>query len=68
MNYYLLSRGFLICISDPNVYMMRITYFLLLIVLYVDNLLIIGISASSIVAVKTALHDKFSMTDMEMLH
>jgi hypothetical protein len=68
MDSYLLYRGFIICISDPNVYMMRKTYYLLLIVLYVDNLIVIGISSSSIVVVKTALHHMFSMIDMGLLH
>jgi hypothetical protein len=48
--------------------MMRKKYSLLLIVLYVDDLLITGSSTSSIVVVKTALHDRFSMTDMGLLH
>jgi len=68
MDSYLLSRGFLRCISDHNVYMMSKIDSLLLIFLYVDDLLIIGSSASSIFAMKTALHDRFSMTDMGLLH
>ena len=68
MDSYILSRGFLRCRSDPNVYMIRNTNSLLLVVLYVDDLLITGSSASSITAVKTALHDMFSMTDMGLLH
>jgi hypothetical protein len=64
MDSSLLSRGFLRCISDPNVYMMRNTYSLLLIVIYVDNLLITGSSASSTVVVKITLHERFYMTYM----
>ena len=37
---------------------------LLILVLYVDDLLIIGSLASTIAAVKRALHDRFLMTDM----
>jgi hypothetical protein len=48
--------------------MMRNTYFVLLIVLCVYHLLITGSSVLSIVAVKTASHDKFSMIDMGLLH
>jgi hypothetical protein len=42
MNSYLLSQNFVRCKSDPNVYMLRTTDSLLLLVLYVDDLLIIG--------------------------
>ncbi|KAH9320593.1 hypothetical protein KI387_015232 [Taxus chinensis] len=41
---------------------------LLILVLYVDDLLIIGSSSSSIAAVKEALHDRFSMIDLGLLH
>ena len=68
MDSYLLSRGFIRCRSDPNVYIMRNNDSLLPIVLYVDDLLIIGSLASSIATVKTTLHGKFSMTDMGLLH
>jgi hypothetical protein len=43
--------------------MMRNNYSLLLIVLYVYDLLITGSSTSSIVAVKTILHDRFFIWD-----
>jgi hypothetical protein len=48
--------------------MLRMAYSLLLLVLYVDDLLIIGCSNSAIVSVKRILHDKFFMTDMGLLH
>jgi hypothetical protein len=47
--------------------MMRNTYYLLLIFLYVDDLLITERSTSSIATVKTTLHDRFSMIDMRLL-
>jgi hypothetical protein len=56
------------CELDPNIYMLRTSDSLLILVLYVDDLLITGSSASTIVAVKDILHDKFSMMDMGPLH
>jgi hypothetical protein len=56
------------CKSDPNIYMLRTSDSLLILVLYVDDLLITGSSASTIVAVKDILHDRFSMMDMGPLH
>jgi hypothetical protein len=68
MDSYLLSQNFVHCKSDLNVYMLRMTDSLLLLVLYVDDLLITGCSTSVIVAVKRILHDMFLMTDMGPLH
>jgi hypothetical protein len=68
MDSYLLSHNFVHCKSDPNVYMLRMIDSLLLLVLYVDDLLIIGCSTSTIVAVKRILHDRFLMMDMGPLH
>jgi hypothetical protein len=68
MDSYLLSQNFVCCKSDLNVYMLRMTDSLLLLVLYVDDLLITGCSTSTIVAVKRILHDRFLMTDMGPLH
>jgi hypothetical protein len=68
MDSYLLSQNFVRCNSDLNVYMLRTTDSLLLLVMYVHDLLIIGCSTSRIVAVKMILHDRFLMTDMGPLH
>jgi hypothetical protein len=70
MDSYLLSQNFVRCKSYPNVYMLRTTDSLLLIVLYVDDLLITGCSnsMSTIAAVKRILHDRFLMMDMGPLH
>jgi hypothetical protein len=68
MESYLFSQNFVHCKSDPNVYMLRMTDSLLLLVMYVDDLLIIGFSTSAIVVVKRILHDRFLMTDMVPLH
>jgi hypothetical protein len=62
MESYILSRGFIRCRSDPNVYMMRSLDSLVLIVIHIDDLLIIGSSTSYIVAVKAAFHDMISIT------
>eukprot|EP00253_Pinus_taeda_P005827 PITA_05827 len=64
MDSFLLSENFERCKSDPNVYMLRTHDSLLILVLYVDDLLIGGSSASAIAAVQRALHDRFLMIDM----
>jgi hypothetical protein len=68
MESYMLSQNFVHCKSDPNVYMLRMTDSLLLLVLYVDDLLITGCSTSTISVVKRILHDRFLMMDMGLLH
>jgi hypothetical protein len=68
MDSYLFSQNFVCCKSDLNVYMLRMAYSLLLLVLYVDDFLITGCSTSAIVVVKRILHDMFLMTDMGPLH
>jgi hypothetical protein len=64
MDSYLLSQGFIHCKYDTNVYMLKNIDFVLIIVLYVDELLIIGSSVSTIIVVNTSLHGNFSMIDM----
>jgi hypothetical protein len=68
MDSYLLSHNFVHYKSDPNVYILRTTDSLLLLVLYFDDLLITGCSTSTIVVFKRILNDKFLMTDMGPLH
>jgi hypothetical protein len=68
MDSYLLSQNFVGCKSDPNVYILKTTYSLLLLVIYVDDMFITNCSTSTIVAVKRILHDRFLMTDMGPLH
>jgi hypothetical protein len=68
MDSYLLSRNFVRCKFDPNVYMLRTIDSLLILVLYVDELLITSCSTSSIAAVKSILRDRFFMTDMGPFH
>jgi hypothetical protein len=64
---YLLSQNLVHCKSDLNVYMLRMDDSLLILLMYVDDLLIIGFSTSSIVVVKRILHDRFLMMDMGLL-
>jgi hypothetical protein len=61
-------RNFVCCKLDPNVYMLRTTDSLLLLVLYVDDLLITECSTLAIVVVQRILHDMFLMTDIVSLH
>lgn len=68
MDSYLLSHECFRCKSDCNVYMLRSTDSLMILVLYVDDPLITGNSASAIVVVKDILHNMFSMMDMGQLH
>ena len=68
MDSYFLSHDFVICKSYSNVYMLRTTNYVMILVLYVDDLLITGRSTSSISLVKDILHDKLSTMDMGPLH
>jgi hypothetical protein len=68
MDSYLLSHDFVRCKSYSNVYMLRTTDSVMILVLYVDDLLITCRSASAIALVKYILHDMLSMMDMGPLH
>jgi hypothetical protein len=68
MDSYLLSQNFVHCKSDPNVYMLRMSDSLILLVVYVVDFLITDCSTSTIVAVRRILHDMFFMMDMGPLH
>jgi hypothetical protein len=68
MDSYLLSHDFVRCKFDSNVYMLRTTDFMIILVLYVDDIFITGSSASTISLVKDIFHDRFSMIDMVPLH
>ena len=65
---YLFSQNFVCYKSDPNVYMLRTTDSLLLLVLNVDDWLITSCSTPTIFVVKRILHDRFLMTYMGPLH
>jgi hypothetical protein len=68
MDSYLLSKNFICCKLYPNVYILKTIVSLLLLVLYVNDLLIIGFSTSAIVAIKRILHDRFLTMNMGPLH
>jgi hypothetical protein len=51
-----------------NIYMLNMAHSHLLLVMYVDDLLIIGFSTSTIAKIKRILHDRFLMKDMDLLH
>src|SRR5713226_3739194 len=63
----LLSLSFVRCKSDPNVYLKLIHGSLMIIVLYVDDLLIIGSSKKEIASLKDAMNHAFSMIDLGLL-
>jgi hypothetical protein len=68
MDSYLLSQNVVHCKSDPNVYMIRMIDSLLLLVLYVDDLFIIGCSTLVNFEVNGILHDRLLMVNMVPLH
>ena len=68
MDSFLLSVGFIRCHFDSNVYILRSDDAHLLLVLYVDDLIITGSTSSIIASVKTYLQDRFTMTDLGLLH
>ena len=53
---FLLSLNFVRCKSDPNVYLKLANGSLMIIVLYVDDLLITGISKAEIASLKGAMN------------
>ena len=63
----LLSQKFQRCKPDLNVYLQKYDGNFLIIVLYVDDILIIGTTVASISVVKTTLHDAFEMSDLGLL-
>ena len=68
MDAFLLLVGFTRCHSNLNVYILHSDDAHLLLVLYVDDLIIIGSTSFIIDSVKTSLQDRFAMTDLGLLH
>ena len=66
MDAFLLSQNFQRWKYDPNVYLQLYDGNILIIVLYVDDLLKIGSTLSSIAFIKT-VHDAFEMSDLGLL-
>ena len=67
MDAFLLSQNFQRCEFDPNVYLQKYDGQLLIIFLYVDDILITGITIASISVIKNALHDVIEMSDLGLL-
>ena len=67
MDAFLISQKFERCKYDCNVYMKKKDGFLLLVVMYVDDLLITSSSATGLSSIKSALNKVFSMTDLGLL-
>ena len=67
MDAFLLSQNFQRCISDKNVYIKKYNGNFIIIVLYFDNLLIIGRIVSSISVIKTPHHNAFEMSNLGLL-
>ena len=61
---FLLSLSFIRCKSDPNIYLNLIHGYLMVIVFYLDDLLIIGSLKKEIASLKDAMNHAFSMTDL----
>ena len=64
---FLLSLSFVQCKYDPNVYLNLIHGSLMIIFLYVDDLLITGISKKEIASLKDVMNNAFSMKDLGLL-
>ena len=67
MDSFLISQKFERCKSDCNVYMKKKEGFLLLVVLYVDDLLITSSSATGLRSIKSAVNKAFTMNDLVLL-
>ena len=64
---FFLSLKYCRCKYDPNVYLTLIHGYLIIILLYVDDLLITRISKKEISSLKSAMNHAFSMTDLGLL-
>ena len=67
MDDFLISQKFERYKSDCNVYMKKKEGFLLLVVLYVDDLLITSSSVAGLSSIKSALNKAFAMFDLGLL-
>ena len=68
MDSFLLASHFTRYHSNPTVYIQCHGVDLLILVLYVDDLIIIGSSSSIIQSVQQALREQFEMIDLGLLH
>eukprot|EP00253_Pinus_taeda_P030802 PITA_30802 len=68
MDSFLLQSGFSRCHSDNTIYTKKVGKSLIILVLYVDDLILIGSDPNLINHVKSNLKKKFEMTDLRHLH
>jgi hypothetical protein len=68
MDGFLISSGFDHCHYDPTVYTQKQGIYLLILVLYVDDLILTRNSSSMIQSIKKALIGQFDMTYLGLLH
>jgi hypothetical protein len=68
MDSFLLDIVFSRCYSDPNVFTKKLGSHLIILVLYVDDLIIIGSDPKLLTHVKSNLKKNFEMTDLGYLH
>jgi hypothetical protein len=68
MDKFLIDIGFSRCHSDPNIYTKKVGSYLIILVLYVDDLILIGSDSKLLNHVKTILKKKFEMTELGFLH
>jgi hypothetical protein len=68
MDNFLIAIGFSRCHFDPNVYTKKVGSYLIILVLYVDDLILTSSDPKLLNHVKTSLKKKFEMTDLGFLH
>eukprot|EP00253_Pinus_taeda_P011681 PITA_11681 len=68
MGSFLLETGFSRCHSDNTVYTKKVGKYLIILILYVDDIILIGSDPNLINHVKSNLKNKFEMTDLGHLH
>jgi hypothetical protein len=68
MDNFLLDTGFSRCPSDPNVYTNKVGSHTIILVLYVDDLILIGSDPKLSTHKKYSLKKKFEMTYLGYLH
>jgi hypothetical protein len=68
MDNFLIDTGFSRCHYDPNVYTKKVGSYLIILVLYVDDLVLTSSDSNLLNHVKTNLKKKFEITDLDFLH
>jgi hypothetical protein len=68
IGHFLFNLGFKHCESEHNIYVFHVNGETLIVTLYVDDLVIIGINANLILGLKKRLEDTFEMIYLGILH